>query len=82
MTDILQAAVAAKMELPATEKAVALLKQQAFDDWSNENDPVKRETIWHRVKVLNDILQMLVVAASEVDLAAHKSDLIEQGFQP
>lgn len=84
MTDheVLAAAFATKAELPMVERAVALLKMKLADDWAKCGDPVERERLWHRRAVLDDIVQMMVAAAAEVDLAEHRATLATEGFQP
>lgn len=82
MSEALALAYAAKSELPTVSRAVELLKVQIAQQWGEEADPAKREALWHRLRVLDDIVQMLVAAAAEADVAEHRATLAGQGFQP
>ena len=80
MSEALQLAVQAKRELPATQRAVETLEQHYKDQWSKESDPAARDALWHRVRALNDVLPILLAAASEADIAEHESAMRAQGF--
>jgi hypothetical protein len=75
-------ALQTKAELPMTERAVTLLKAQTAEEWASETDPGKREALWVRRRVLEDILTMMVAAAAEADMAEHRATLAKEGFEP
>lgn len=41
--------------------AFAKIEEDAFETWRSSNDPQMRDTIWHRIRALDDLKKQLKI---------------------